>query len=1095
MSNNWFKVLLVEDNPEDVQLVDEMLSESDISGFVLERADRISAGLERLSRKDIDVVLLSLSLPDSQGLDTLQKVVLAAPKVPIVVMNSLDDDEDLALQAVQGGAQDYIVKGYMDTHALTRAIRYAIERKRSEEELRRVNRALKTLSDCNQVLIRATDEASLLHKICKTLVATGGYRMAWVGYAERDEAKTVRQVACAGDEEGYLAALNITWADTESGRGPTGTAIRTGKVCKVNNILTNPSYTWRSNVLERGYADSIALPLIGNDGPFGALNIYAQEAGAFDEQEERLLRELADDLAYGIMAQRTHAERVLGLESLQKSEEKYRFLFNTMLDGFALHEIICDENGKPCDYRFLEVNPAFERMTGLKAAEIMGKTVLQVLPSIEAYWIATYGEVALSGISIRFANYAQSLKKYFDVLAFSPRRNQFVTLFTDVTERRKAEKVQEAVYKISQTLVSTASLKELYGSIHGILAELMPVDNFYIALYDPTSNLLNFAYFVDQYDQPPPPQKPGHGLTEYILRTGSPLLASPEIFAKLVQEGEVELVGTDSVDWLGVPLKVGGRVIGALVTQSYTEGIRFRQEEKDLLEFVSTQVALAIDRKRAEEALRESEERYRILAENTQDFIYSLDREGRYTAVNQSVCRAMNLPLEAIIGKNQRELGFPEAIIQEWEGMIRHVLLDGEVVRAETSTPMPDGEVRTYEVTLRPIEDPYGQVTGIRGVSHDISERKQAEEKNHRQFNRLAALREIDSAINSSLDMHLALNTILAQIATQLGIDAVNILLLDPRKQVLEYFVGRGFHTEALQHTHLRLGDSYAGRAALNQQIVHIPDLQGHKTDFLRSPTFSLEGFVCYFGVPLIAKGEVKGVLEVFHRSALHPDTEWLDFMETLAGQAAIAIDNRQLFDNLQHSNLELMQAYDATIEGWSQAMDLRDKETEGHTLRVTELTVRLAGAMDMSKDEIVLVRRGALLHDMGKLGVPDAILLKSGKLTNEELALMKQHPQFAYNMLSPIAYLRPALDIPYCHHEKWDGSGYPRRLKGEQIPLAARIFAVVDVWDALTSDRPYRKAWKETEALEYIRNQSGQHFDPKVVEVFLRVKPWMSNS
>jgi PAS domain-containing protein len=387
------------------------------------------------------------------------------------------------------------------------------------------------------------------------------------------------------------------------------------------------------------------------------------------------------------------------------------------------------------------------------------------------------------------------------------------------------------------------------------------------------------------------------------------------------------------------------------------------------------------------------------------------------------------------------------------------------------------------------------KIVGTISFGIDITERKQAEEKNRRQLDRLTALSEIDRAINSSLDMRLTLNTILAQIATQLGIDAVALLLLDRHKQVLEYIGGRGFRTDALQHTYLRLGDSYAGRAALEQQIVHLPDLQGHKTDFLRSPSFSQEGFVCYFGVPLIVKSEVKGVLEIFHRSAFNPDTEWLEFMATLAGQAAIAIDNSQLFENVQRSNLELRQAYDATIEGWSQAMDLRDRETEGHTLRVTEITVRLAEAMGMSKDEIVHARRGALLHDIGKLGVPDAILFKPGKLNNEEWALMVQHPRFAYNMLSPIAYLRPALDIPYCHHEKWDGSGYPRGLKGEQIPLAARIFAVVDVWDALTSNRPYRKAWEESEALEYIRTQPGQHFDPKVVEIFLRIRPWMPKS
>jgi HD-GYP domain-containing protein (c-di-GMP phosphodiesterase class II) len=237
-----------------------------------------------------------------------------------------------------------------------------------------------------------------------------------------------------------------------------------------------------------------------------------------------------------------------------------------------------------------------------------------------------------------------------------------------------------------------------------------------------------------------------------------------------------------------------------------------------------------------------------------------------------------------------------------------------------------------------------------------------------------------------------------------------------------------------------------------------------------------------------MAKGQIKGVLEIFHRSLLQPNQEWLDFLETLGGQTAIAVDNAELFENLQRSNLDLTFAYDKTIEGWSRAMDLRDHETEGHTLRVADLTVRLAREMNISKQQIVHLRRGALLHDMGKLAIPDAILHKPGKLTPEEWEIMRQHPRYAYEMLSSIDYLQPALDIPYCHHEKWDGTGYPRGLKGEQIPLAARIFAVVDVWDALRSDRPYRKAWSEEKTLAYIREQSGTHFDPQVVGAFMKV-------
>jgi putative two-component system response regulator len=190
----------------------------------------------------------------------------------------------------------------------------------------------------------------------------------------------------------------------------------------------------------------------------------------------------------------------------------------------------------------------------------------------------------------------------------------------------------------------------------------------------------------------------------------------------------------------------------------------------------------------------------------------------------------------------------------------------------------------------------------------------------------------------------------------------------------------------------------------------------------------------------------------------------------------------------LQEANAQLLAAYEATIAGWSRALDLRDRETEGHSRRVTQLTEKLAKALGMSGEEIMHLRRGALLHDMGKIGIPDSILHKPDTLTDEEWVIMRRHPQLAYDMLHSVEYLRPALEIPFNHHEKWDGTGYPRGLKGEEIPLTARLFAVVDVWDALTSDRPYRKAWSEEEALNYIREQSGKHFDPKVVELFFNV-------
>jgi putative nucleotidyltransferase with HDIG domain len=284
----------------------------------------------------------------------------------------------------------------------------------------------------------------------------------------------------------------------------------------------------------------------------------------------------------------------------------------------------------------------------------------------------------------------------------------------------------------------------------------------------------------------------------------------------------------------------------------------------------------------------------------------------------------------------------------------------------------------------------------------------------------------------------------------------------------------------------LRVGEGSAGQAFMERQLVQVPNLATDRI-FTRGQLLADERFVSYYAVPLVSKGEVKGVLEVFHRARLNPDQEWLDFLEILGGQTAIAVENSMLFQDLQRSNFELMMAYDATIEGWSRALDLRDRETEGHTQRVTEMTLRLASKMGLNEERLTLIKRGALLHDIGKMGIPDYILLKPESLTEEEQRIMRQHPQLAYDMLEPIVYLRDALNIPYCHHEKWDGSGYPRGLAGTQIPLEARLFAIVDVWDAITADRPYRKGWPRPQALNYIREQSGKYFDPKLVELFLQ--------
>ena len=374
------------------------------------------------------------------------------------------------------------------------------------------------------------------------------------------------------------------------------------------------------------------------------------------------------------------------------------------------------------------------------------------------------------------------------------------------------------------------------------------------------------------------------------------------------------------------------------------------------------------------------------------------------------------------------------------------------------------------------------------GTTQDVTERKLAEIQINQQIKHLTALSEIDRAIITGLDQRETLGVILSQTLSQLQVDAAEILLLDPDGKGLHYAAGQGLHTPLMEKIYVPFGKSFAGRVAQERRLLRIPNLQDQSNDPLFDILVTEEKFVSYVGIPLIVMQEVKGVLEVFHRTDFQPYAEWLDFLNTLAGQASIAIENANLLGNLKASNAELSQAYDATIEGWSHAMDLRDRETEGHTQRVVHLTLEMSRGLGIPESKLPHIRRGALLHDIGKLGIPDRILLKPDKLSSEEWEIMQKHPEYAYEMLSPIQYLKPALPIPYFHHEKWDGSGYPLGLRGEKIPLEARIFAIVDVWDALRSDRPYRKAWTEERTLEYIRSLAGSQFDPTVVDYFMEL-------
>lgn len=358
----------------------------------------------------------------------------------------------------------------------------------------------------------------------------------------------------------------------------------------------------------------------------------------------------------------------------------------------------------------------------------------------------------------------------------------------------------------------------------------------------------------------------------------------------------------------------------------------------------------------------------------------------------------------------------------------------------------------------------------------------------------LGALMGVGHAINSSLGLERVLEEVMDTLISLMRAER-GFLMLRETNGELSVRMARGIAQIKLDEEIIKVSNTIVRKVVASGESILTTNAQQDPRfeNQVSVAAYQLRSILC---APLKIKNDLIGVIYVDNRAhaGIFRQSD-LALINAFADQAAVAIDNARLFEDLKKTNfqleaanMELEIAYEATLNGWVRALDMRDKETEGHTRRVTTLTERLARSMGMDDDTMVHVTRGALLHDIGKMAIPDGILLKPGQLTDDEWKLIQKHPVYAYEMLSPIEFLRPALDIPYCHHEKWDGTGYPRGLMGEDIPFAARIFPVIDVWDALTSNRPYRKSLPQDEVRERIKADSGKHFDPYVVDAFMRM-------
>ncbi len=655
---------------------------------------------------------------------------------------------------------------------------------------------------------------------------------------------------------------------------------------------------------------------------------------------------------------------------------------------------------------------------------------------------------------------------------------------------RRNEARLATLLEIAKALSSSLELEEVLSYITHSMTDILQLEHCAISEYDPVNQLVRT---LAVYVKSGMPHKDGgvgisYPLSDYpatacviksgknlIVRTNDPQ-ADPAEAALLRLYGRVLM--------LMVPLQIGSRTVGIIELYTADKQRDLTSDEIYLAQTIADQVAVVIENTR----LFAETKKLSSVVEQTADNVYICDKNGMIEYVNHAFEEITGYTKEEAIGQTPRLLKSNQHSHAFYKNLWDTVLT-GKVFRAQLINRKKNGRLYYELKTITPIKDAQGNITHLVSTGRDITELKLAEDAMRRQVKELEALAGISSALRAAHTLDDMLPLLLDETLKALDTEAGRISIYDPAKGFIEPLVGRGWFAPIAQASFIS-DEGISDHVFASGKVYYSQEFAG---DPLVRPSSASQiptgwGGVC---VPIRTEQETCGIMFISVRSPRELMDEEVRLLTTLAEIAGNAVHRMRLYEKTVLQAEELTLAYNRTLEGWSHALELRDQETAGHTQRVTNLTVSLARTMGVDEGELTFVRWGALLHDIGKMGIPDSILLKNGPLTKKERAIMKLHPQFAYDMLSPIAYLRSALDIPYCHHERWDGTGYPRGLTGEQIPLSARIFTVVDVWDALCSDRPYRRAWSKKKALDYIRQQADHYFDPNVVRVFLK---WLSD-
>jgi PAS domain S-box-containing protein/putative nucleotidyltransferase with HDIG domain len=804
---------------------------------------------------------------------------------------------------------------------------------------------------------------------------------------------------------------------------------------------------------------SLLIPLRLRDQSLGLAELFsADPQRTFKPEEVQFASALADQVAVAIENARLY-------EKLELRESYFRALIENSAEGVA----ILDGQGI---VRYIA--PSEERLTGYLPEEIQGNSAFRYIhPQDIQKVLDTFKEGVATPGAVRTVEYRLQRRdgewRDFEITGHNmlddPHIEGVVANYRDVTERKKAEQAVKESQSRLEAIVSTA--------LNGIIT----IDSDQcIILFNPSAERI-FGYsatkVLGQRLDKLIPGRFHHSHESYVKQYGASGNSSRK-------KGLLDSLYGQRANGEEFPMEafissseVGGQKYFTVIFQDITE------------------------RKQAEDALKESERKFRALAENIPSVVYQCNNDSTYTFIY------LNDSIEQLTGYSKFDF---------MSGQISFVDLYHPEDRSIILFPQSSDEVpinqQPFHITYRiqhkfghwvwvdewgtGVLDGQGKVQYLEGVMIDITERKRSEEDLRRRAMELETLAVATSALRTAQNVSQMVPILARQALRAVNGTYASIFLLDSETGE---FVSRGWYSVNAQpnfslsdESNLRHfpNSGITGRVAATGEIYMSDDIQKDPVlvilDGERERLKDVHGSV---SLPLRAQEKIIGVMHIWSTECrIFTDSE-IRLLIALAETTSNSIHRAILFERTQEHAEELALAYDKTLEGWARALELRDEITEGHTRRVTELTLKLVHALNIPENEIVHIRRGALLHDIGKMGIPDSILHKPGPFTAQERTIMQQHTQYARDMLASISFLQPAIDIPYCHHEHWDGAGYPRGLKGEDIPLAARAFSVIDVWDALTSDRPYRPAWTKEKTRDYILERSGKQFDPQVVEVF----------